>query len=71
MSFLKKALDERFFEFRRRSTSIAGVAGGVLSLCLFYYRYYHDRLWSWDLFAVGTTFVVVKFTALTWYYLTE
>jgi hypothetical protein len=70
MRFLRSILDERFFEYRRRSTSIAGVVGGVLALCLFAYRYYHDHLWSWDLFAVGFTFVGVKLAVMAWHYMT-
>jgi len=70
MRFLSRAFDERFFEYRRRSTSIAGIAGGVLALCLFDYRYFHDHVWSWDLLAIGLTFVGVKLTLMAWYYLT-
>jgi hypothetical protein len=70
MRFLSRAFDERFFDYRRRSTSIAGIAGGVLALCLFEYRYFHDHVWSWDLLAIGLTFVGVKLTLMAWYYLT-
>lgn len=71
MSFLSRWVDERFFRHRQRSTSIAGVSGGVLTLVLFYYRYYFDHVWSWDLFAVGLTFVTVKLTLMAWYFLTD
>ena len=59
--------DERFLNHRLRSTSIAGVAGGVLAMGLFAYRYYHDHFWSWDLLAVGVTIVAVKWAVLAWY----
>jgi hypothetical protein len=34
---LGRMVDERFFERRRRSTSLAGVIGGVLCIALFAY----------------------------------
>ncbi len=71
MTLLGRILDERFFEFRRRSTSVAGVIVAVLALGLFEYRYFHDHFWSWDLFAVGITFVCVKLAVMSWYYLTQ
>jgi hypothetical protein len=69
--FFGRLLDERFFEFRRRSTSVAGIAAAELSLLLFLYRYYADHVFQWDLLAVGATFVVVKLGLMTWYYLTK
>ena len=71
MSLLPRALDERFWEFRRRSTSIAGIVGGVLALLLFAWRFYHDHVWSWDLLAVGLTFVVVKLGLMAYFYATQ
>jgi hypothetical protein len=71
MSFLGRVMDERFFEYRRRSSSVAGIVGGVLAICLFEYRYFVDHRWSWDLFAVGVTFVAIKLALMTWYYLTN
>ena len=70
MSFLNR-VDERFLEHRRRSTSYAGIVGGVLAILLFAYRFYVDHFWSWDLLAVGLTFVVVKMAFMTWYYLKD
>jgi hypothetical protein len=68
---LGRLVDERFFERRRRATSIAGVTGGVLSILLFAYHYYIDHFWSWDLFIVGVTFVAVKMAVMGWYLLTD
>ena len=34
MKFLGKLVDERFLAHRRRSTSVAGVTGGVLAILL-------------------------------------
>lgn len=71
LPFLGKAIDERFLNHRLRSTSIAGVTGGVVAMLLFAYRFYHDHFWSWDLFAVGATIVGVKLAAMAWYFLTD
>lgn len=69
--FLRRLLDERFFEFRRRSTSVAGIAAAELALVLFLYRYYADHVLRWDLLAIGATFVVIKLGLMTWYYFTK
>ena len=66
-----RLLDERFFEHRRRSTSIAGIVTAELALLLFAYRFFIEHVLRWDLFAIGITFLVVKLALMTWYYLTE
>jgi hypothetical protein len=71
MSFLARFVDERFLNHRLRSTSLAGITGGVLAICLFAYRYYVDHLWSWDLLAVALTFVGVKLITMVWFRLTD
>ena len=71
MRLLGKLIDERFLTHRRQSTSVAGMAGGVLAIGLFSYRYYVDHLWSWDLFAVGAAIAAVKVALMTWYYLND
>ena len=71
MSIISKVVDERFLTHRFRSTSLAGVIGGVVAICLFGYRYYVNHQWSWDLLAVSLTIVGVKMAAMTWYYLTD
>jgi hypothetical protein len=71
MSFVSRIIDERFLDRRRRSTSVAGIIGGVLAICLFEWRYFVGRVWDWDLFAVGLTFVAVKLAMMFWYYLTD
>jgi hypothetical protein len=68
---LGSVIDERFLDHRLRSTSIAGVTGGLVAICLFAYRFYVDHVWSWDLLAVSLTFVVVKLAVLLWYRLTD
>jgi hypothetical protein len=69
--FAGRTIDERFLNHRLRSTSLAGVIGGVAAICLFAYRYYVNHLWSWDLFAVAVTIVAVKLAAMTWYHLRD
>jgi membrane protein YdbS with pleckstrin-like domain len=71
MRILGKVIDERFLAHRRQSTSIAGIIGGVLAICLFGWRYYIHHQWSWDLFAVVLTIVGVKMGLMAWYYLTD
>lgn len=71
MSLLSRWVDERFLIHRRQSTSIAGIAGAELAIGLFAWRYYMDHVWSWDLLAVGLTFVVMKLSLMTWYVLTD
>jgi Kef-type K+ transport system membrane component KefB len=64
-------IDERFLNHRLRSTSLAGIIGGLVAIFLFSYRFYVNRRWSWDLFAVFATILVVKFAVLAWYRLTD
>ena len=71
MKILNRVIDERFLTHRLRSTSIAGVIGGVVAISLFAYRFYIDHIWSWDLLAVGLTIVAVKLALMTWYFLTD
>jgi len=71
LRILGRAVDERFLNHRLKSTSLAGIVGGVLACGLFAYRWYADRLWSWDLFAVAVTIVGVKMVLMCWYLLTD
>jgi len=67
MSFI----DERFLEHRRRSTSLAGITGGLLATALWMYHCYFDHVWNWDLFAVAVTIAVVKLALMVWYRATD
>ena len=71
MPLLGRAIDERFLDRRRRSTSLAGIIGGVTAILLFAWRFYVNHIWSWDLFAVALTIVGVKMAMMAWYYLTD
>ena len=64
-------IDERFLEHRRRSTSIACLAGAVVAYGLFLYRLLARHLLSWDLFAVIATMALVKIGLMLWYRLTD
>ena len=64
---LGKYVDERFLDYRRRSTSLAGIFATLVAVGLFEYRYFHDHFWSWDLLAVAITMVIVKMTMMVWY----
>jgi len=71
MKFFKKWVDERFLDHRRRSTSAAGIAGVIVAVGLFEYRYFVDHIWSWDLFAVAVSMVIVKLVLMVWYTLRD
>lgn len=68
---LGRVVDERFLNHRLRSTSLAGIVGGVLASLLFAYRAYFNHVWSWDLLAVAVTFVGVKLAAMVWFRLRD
>ena len=67
MNILARLFDERFLAHRQRSTSTAGIIGGVTSVLLFEYRYFINHIANWDLLAIGVMFVVVKISLMVWY----
>ena len=64
-------IDERFLTHRLRSTSTAGIVGGVLASLLWFYRFVFDHRLDWDLFAVALTIALVKVGLMIWYRLTD
>jgi hypothetical protein len=64
-------VDERFLNHRLKSTSLAGIIGGLTAIGLFGYRFYVNHVWSWDLFAVAMTILGVKLTVMAWYRITD
>jgi hypothetical protein len=64
---LGKFVDERFLEYRRRSTSAAGIVAALVAVGLFEYRWFHDHLISWDLLAVALSMVIVKLSMMIWF----
>jgi hypothetical protein len=63
--------DERFLTHRLKSTSIAGVTGGLVAVGLWAYQHLVNHVWRWDLFAVAATIAVVKVAAMLWYRFTD
>jgi hypothetical protein len=66
MSILERFVDERFLAHRRRSTAVAGQAAVVVAMVLFLWRHYADRVWNFDLLAVGGVFAIVKLGLMAW-----
>jgi len=66
-----KAVDERFLTHRLRSTSLAGVIGGVTAALLFAYRFYVNHIWSWDILSIALTIAGVKVAMMIWYRFTD
>jgi hypothetical protein len=64
---LGQFVDERFLEHRRRSTSLAGVAGALLAAGIFEYRVFWQHFIDRSLFAVLATMAVVKIAAMLWF----
>ena len=71
MSFLHKLVDERFLDHRRRSSSAAGIVGGIVAIGLWTYRFYFQHHVDWDLFAVALVIVGVKLSLMAWYTLRD
>ena len=71
LPFLGRAIDERFLNRRLKSTSLAGVIGGVSAILLFGWRFYINHIWSWDLLAISLIFVGVKMGMMAWYFITD
>jgi hypothetical protein len=71
VSILSRFVDERFLMHRLRSTSTAGIAVAVISILVFMYRLYVEHVYSWDLFAVGAAFAVIKMSLMAWYVFTD
>lgn len=60
-------VDERFLEHRRRSTSLAGIAGCLVAGALFEYRLIRYHVISWELMAVLVAMALVKLSMMAWY----
>jgi hypothetical protein len=71
LPFLGRAIDERFLARRQKSTSVAGVIGGVFAILLFAWRFYINHIWSWDLLAISLIIVCVKMGMMAWYFITD
>ena len=69
--FFGHFVDERFLEHRRRSTSVAGLAGALLAAVIFEYRLFVQHVASWDLFAIIAIMATVKVSMMFWYKLRD
>lgn len=67
MSVFKRIFDERFLEYRRRSTGAAGLVGAAVAVGLFEYRLVVDHSWNMDLLAVALAMVAAKLGLMAWY----
>ena len=65
------AVDERFLDHRRRSTSFAAMAGALASGGLFEYHLIRQHRYAWELLAVLLAMVVVKLAAMAWFRFTD
>jgi hypothetical protein len=66
-----RLVDERFLNHRLRSSSLARIAGAILAIALFAYRFFTLHVWSWDLFAVAAMIVATKLGAMVCYRSTQ
>lgn len=64
---LGRFVDERFLDYRRRSSSAAGIVAALVAVGLFEFRYFHDHFISWDLLAVAVSMVIVKMSMMIWF----
>lgn len=64
-------IDERFLDRRRRSTSVAGMAGILAAYGLFMYHLLFDHTIDWELFAIVAIIAVTKIILMTWYLLRD
>jgi len=71
LPFLGRAIDERFLNRRLRSTSLAGVIGGVSAILLFAWRFYINHIWCWDVLAIALIIAGVKTAMMAWYFITD
>jgi len=65
--FLGRSVDERFLNYRLRSSSMAGIVGALVAIGLFEYKFFARHVWSWDLLAVVAAMVVVKLSMMAWF----
>jgi hypothetical protein len=71
LPILGATIDERFLQHRLRSTSLGGIAAGVLAMGLFEYHLLRQHVCRWELLAIGATMVAVKLSAMAWYHFTD
>ena len=64
-------MDERFVLHRYKSTSWAGVVGGVFMGVWFLWDYYANDVHRWEFLVVMTVMAVTKLSLLLWHRLRD
>lgn len=67
LPFLRWRFDERFLMHRLRSTSLASMAGALVTGALFFRDLLGPHIIRWDLFSIIATMAAAKMAALAWY----
>ena len=66
-----RVVDERFLNYRLRSSSYAGMVGALVLGIIFEYRIFAKHHVSWDLLGVLGAMVAVKLSLMAWYMIRE
>lgn len=66
-----KFVDERFLNYRLRSSSYAGMAGALILGVILEYRIFAQHRISWDLLGILGSMVLVKLSMMAWYLIRE
>lgn len=61
------AVDERFLDHRRRSSTFALMAGAIVAGGLFEYQLIRYHRYDWEVLSILLAMLVAKFTALAWF----
>lgn len=64
---LPSAVDERFLDHRRRSSTFAMMAGALASAGLLEYHLIRQHRVDWELASILLAMLVTKLTAMAWY----
>ena len=62
-----RVVDERFLNYRLRSSSYAGMAGALVLGVIFEYRIFTRHQISWDLLGILGAMFFVKLSFMAWY----
>lgn len=68
---LGKIVDERFISHRQRAARVSWIAGCVVAVGLYLYRYFVNHVESWDLAAVIFTMAGLFIALMAWYLITD
>jgi hypothetical protein len=64
-------VDERFLDHRRRSSTLAMIAGAIAAGGLFEYHLLRQHRIDWELASILLAMVFVKLAAMAWYHFTD